>query len=282
MLDGISNIWGFPVESQPVFDQLGTPIDGSQAVVRTDTNQVLGVHGSRYRILSHDDVVNSIMDAVSEADLSSDYDLKVDVIEGGRKLRGEILFNNLVVQPAVGDFVKYRISFFNSYDASWSFSQAADGLRLWCLNGCTTPMGTARSTFKHTQSINVEGSANKIANGLDIFMNNRELWQNWMSVKVSDQMAERFFKATIAKAASRQQLKTKTNEKQLENLLGIWNSEKNNLGGNKWALYNAMTYWATHTNHLKNPHVARRNREDSIAKAMKHDRWDNMELEGVF
>ena len=269
--------WEFPVESQPIFDRLGNEIAGSQAVVRTDSNEVLGVHGSRYRILSHDDVVNSTLDAVKEADLSKDYEVKVHVIDGGRKMRGEVLFNNITVEPAIGDIVKYRINFFNSYDASWSFSQAADGLRLWCLNGCTTPIGTARSRFKHTQSINIEGSAKKMANGIDAFMNNREQWANWMQIKVSDEMAELFFKHTIAKSPSRQQLVHKSNEKQLENLLSIWSTESNQLGPNKWALYNAMTYWATHTDDLRNPQVARRNREDSIAKAMTHDRFNQLE-----
>jgi len=282
MLDFTRHDYQFPVEQQPVFDQLGNPIDGSQAVVRTDTNEVLGVHGSRYRVLSHDDVVNSVMDAVKESNLTTDYDMNVTVIEGGRKLRGEILFNNLVVEPEVGDYVKFRVSFFNSYDGSWSFSQAADGFRLWCLNGCTTPMGTARSNFKHTQSINVEGSAKKIVEGLDTFMNNRELWQQWMQTPVNDYMAEAFFKHTIARAPSKQQLQHKANEKQLEKLLGIWSDERKALGPNKWALYNAMTYWASHTQELRNPEVARRNREDSIAKAMKHNRWDQLQYEEMY
>ena len=282
MLDFNSTDWSFPVEAQPVFDQLGNEINGTQAVVRTDNNQVLGVHGSRYRVLSHDDVVNSTLDAVKEANLSEDYTVNIKVIENGRKLRGEILFNNITIEPVVGDIVQYRINFFNSYDASWSFSQAADGLRLWCLNGCTTPIGTARSNFKHTQSINIEGSAQKMVNGIDVFMNNKEMWIQWMQIHVSDHMAEAFFKHTLAKAPSRQQLVHKSNEKQLENLLGIWAAESGNLGKNKWALYNAMTYWATHTSELRNPEVARRNREDSIAKAMKHNRFENLELEGVF
>jgi hypothetical protein len=268
MFDSAPAQWEFPVESQPIFDQLGNEIEGSQAVVRTDTNNVLGVHGSRYRILSHDDVVNSTLDAVKEANLSTDYELKVHVVEGGRKLRGEILFNNIIVKPAIGDIVQYRISFFNSYDASWSFSQAADGLRLWCLNGCTTPVGTARSKFKHTQSINVVGSAKNMADGIDTFMNNRFLWQKWMDVRISDEMAELFFKRTLAKTASRQKIVDRLNNKQLENLLGIWSNEKRQLGGNKWALYNTMTYWASHTKDLRNPEVARRTREDLIAKAM--------------
>ena len=277
MFDIQPNHWEFPGESQPVFDQLGNEINGSQAVVRTDTDEVLGVHGSRYRVLSHDDVVNSTLDAVKEADLSKDYEVKIKVIDGGRKMRGEILFNNITVEPVVGDIVQYRINFFNSYDASWSFSQAADGLRLWCLNGCTTPMGTARSNFKHTQSINIEGSAQKMVNGIDAFMNNKVLWQEWMGIQVSDEMAEIFFKKTLAKAPSRQRLVDKLNNKQLENLLTIWAREKRSLGGNKWALYNAMTYWSTHTSDLRNPEIARRNREDAIAKAMNHYQFASLE-----
>ena len=165
MLD-MTNDWSFPVEMQPVFDMYGNEINGQQCVMRTDTNQVLGVHGSRYKAVSHDDVVNSILDGVTQADLSNDYTVDVEVLEDGRKLRGQILFNDLTVEPAVGDYTKFKVDFFNSYDASWSFSQQASGLRLWCLNGCTTPDAVAKSRYKHTASINVEGSAKDMASAL--------------------------------------------------------------------------------------------------------------------
>ena len=276
MLDFSANSYDFPVETQPVFDQHGNEIVGSQCIMRTDTNQVLGVHGSRYHLVPHDDVVNSIEDAVMASDITSDYKIKVKVIEDGRKMRGEVIFPNLTVEPQVGDIVQFRVSFFNSYDGSWSFSQSADGLRLWCMNGCTNPIGVSRSRFKHTQSINIEGAANKIKSGINTFYNNREMWQDWMGVGITDEFAESFFKKTLAKAPSRQQLVTKSNEKQLENLLGIWTNEKAQLGSNKWALYNCMTYWATHTQDLRNPEVARRNREDAIAKAMTHKQWETI------
>jgi len=35
-----------------------------------------------------------------------------------------------------------------------------------------------------------------------------------------------------------------------------------------------MTYWASHTYDLKNPEVARRNREDAITNAMKSKHWE--------
>lgn len=272
MFDMQPEAFAFPVEMQEVYDKFGNAIPDQQCVMRTDTNEVLGVHGSRYRIVKHDDVVNSMIDALKTANVSQDYTTKFSVVEGGRKLRGEILFNDLTVQPKVGDFVKFRISFFNSYDASWAFSQAADGLRLFCLNGCTTPQHAAQSRFKHTESINIEGSSLKMINALDTFLTQPDLWRNWMSARVTTDMAETFFKATVAKAYTMQQA-GKTNERQLERLLSIWGDEADQLGSNKWALYNCLTYWASHTGDLKNPEVARRNREDAIAKAMQHKLW---------
>ena len=220
--------------------------------------------------------MDSVVDGIKTADLSKDYDLYVDVIENGRKLRGEILFNDLTIEPAVGDYVKFRVSFFNSYDGSWSFSQLANGLRLWCLNGCTTADTVARSKYKHTTSINVEGSAAKVVAGLDHFMSRKEVWQSWMQTKLEQEQVENFFKKTVCKSFTRQRAVTKTNEKQLENLLKIWSEEKAGLGSNKWALYNCLTYWATHTNELRSPEIARYNREISIANAMKSTQWETL------
>lgn len=276
MFDLMPKDYDFPVETQPIFDRFGAEIPDQKCIMRTDTNEVLGVHGSRYQMVTHDNVVSSLMDAIKAANISDDYTTKFSVIESGRKLRGEVLFNNVTVEPKVGDYVKFRISFFNSYDASWAFSQTADGLRLFCTNGCTTPEHTAKSRFKHTQSINVDGSAAKMMLGLEAFMDQPDRWRQWMKTSVTTDMAETFFKATIAKGFTLQQQQAKTNEKQLEKLLSIWGNEADMLGSNKWALYNAMTYWASHTSELKNPEVARRNREDAIAKAMQHKLWESI------
>ena len=272
-IDRANNDWSFPIETQPVFDQFGNEIAGSQCVMRTDTNTVLGVHGSRYKVVSHDDVVNSILDSVTTADLSSDYTVDIQVLEDGRKLRGQILFNDLTIEPAVGDYTKFKVDFFNSYDASWSFSQVASGLRLWCLNGCTMPDAIALTRYKHTASINVEGSAAKIKNGLRHFFHQKDVWRDWMATPVTNDMAETFFKRTVAKAFTRQQQATKINEKQLENLLSIWSNQASALGQNKWALYNCLTYWATHTQELRAPHTAQYNRESAIASAMRSKEW---------
>jgi len=281
MLDFQSNSYNFPVEEQPVYTQEGELIPDHKCIVRTDTGKTLGLHGSRYRMIPHDDVVNSIVDGVKASNLTSDYEVSVDVIEGGRKLRGEIIFPDLVQQPAVGDYVQFRVSFFNSYDGSWSFSQQANGLRLWCLNGCTTADAIAKSRFKHTASVNVDGSAAKIIGGAEHFMGRSKQWQSWMQTRLNNDQVEQFFRSTICKVVTKQQQVTKTNEKQLENLISGWDREKVDLGWNKWALYNCLTHWATHTNDLKSPQIARYNREIAISNAMNHKLFTSMVGENV-
>jgi len=281
MLDFQSNSYDFPVEEQPVFTQDGELIPDHKCIVRTDTGKTLGLHGSRYRIISHDDVVNSILDGVKSSNLTSDYEVNVDVIEGGRKLRGEIIFPDLVQQPAVNDYVQFRVSFFNSYDGSWAFSQQANGLRLWCLNGCTTADAIAKSRFKHTASVNVDGSAAKIIGGAEHFMGRSQVWQSWMQTRLNNDQVEQFFRSTICKVVTKQKQVMKTNEKQLENLLIGWDREKVDLGWNKWALYNCLTHWATHTNDLKSPQIARYNREIAISNAMNHKLFTSMVGENV-
>jgi hypothetical protein len=281
MLDFQTNSYNFPVEEQPVFTQDGELIPDHKCIVRTDTGKTLGLHGSRYKMIPHEDVVESIVDGVKASNLTSDYEISVNVAEDGRKLRGEIIFPNLVQEPVVGDYTQFRVSFFNSYDGSWPFSQQANGLRLFCLNGCTTPDAIARSRFKHTASVNVDGSAAKIIGGAEHFMSRSKEWQSWMQTRLNNDQVEQFFRSTICKVVTKQKQMVKTNEKQLENLISGWDREKADLGRNKWALYNCLTHWATHTDDLKSPEVARYNREIAISNAMNHQLFTSMVGENV-
>ncbi len=268
----LTNSWNFPVETwnlaaikdnDPTYHNV--PESMARCIVRTDTNEVLGVHGSKYRAIKHDDVVNSIFDAISSANISKDFTHKIEVFDNGAKMRGTIDFDDLVIAPALNDHIKFQIIFFNSYDGSWSFGQQAQGLRLWCLNGCTTPDTVAKTMAKHTTNVNVTASASKIEAGVDSFFNSKSKYQQWMQEKLEHETAERFFKATLAKVKT-PQTKDKWNNKQLDSLMSYWRKESRVLGNNKWALYNACTYWATHTNESSSPANTRRLRENQLAK----------------
>jgi len=271
--------WDFPVEMQPVFDSVGNEIPRSQHVIRTDTGDSLGVHGSKYQIIKHDDVVNSVMDAIKSKhnQLGTDYNAKFFVIENGRKLRGEIRFpNERIVDPEVNDHIEFRVQFYNSYDGSWAFQQSTDALRLWCLNGCTTPDSIAKTWAKHTTKVNVEGSGQKILNGLDIFKNNKQLFDGYRSTPVTTEDAESFFKSTLCKTQTKGSA-LKFNDRQLQALLGNFDNESAQLGRNQWALYNAMTYWSTHCDGAVSPENTRRIREGQLIKALKSNQWEEIQ-----
>lgn len=275
MNDLSMNNWDFPVDTYDLWatptvsgqPDIEVPQNMARAIVRTDTNQVLGVHGYKYKAIRHDDVVNSVFDAVSSANISKDYNQKIEVFEDGKKLRGTIDFPDLVIEPSVGDHIRFQIVFFNSYDASWAFGMQAQGLRLWCLNGCTSPDTVAKTVAKHTTNVNVSASAAKIHAGLDAFFNSKDMYRDWMSIKIGDNTAESFLKSSLCQVRNNTSEK-KHNFKQLDNLMGMWNKNSGYLGKNKWALYNTMTEWATHTDESRSPATTRRLRENQVAKAV--------------
>ena len=91
--------WDFPIATHELqtFQGASVPKSMSQAIVRTDTNEVLGVNGSKYKPIEHDDVVNSILDAVSDANVSQDYSLNVETFANGAKMRCIINFHDFVI-----------------------------------------------------------------------------------------------------------------------------------------------------------------------------------------
>lgn len=283
MFDAINTEeWNFPIEVHPTPNAItGEPLENSKQIVRTDTNEVLGVHKSAYKPVLHSDVVNSIEDAVLESQVSKDFYIDTQIFENGAKLKGTVHFRDLYIEnkksAEVGDIVNFKVDFLNSYDGSWSYMQKAEGHRLVCKNGMVSGLAIAMSKFKHTTSINIEGSANKIQIGLETFLNNKSKWEKWTETNIEDWNVENFLKATVCKTHTRQSGVSKTNEKQLEILLGLWEKEKNHLGSNKWALYNCLTYWSTHTQDARTPHIASFNREGDVGRAINSKEWVSLD-----
>ncbi len=268
-----NNDWDFEVEEVPVIPVgMSEPIEGWKSLIRTDTNKVLHLHRNTYQKLLHDDVVNSTYDSIKKADISNDFNFEVRGLDDGRKLQIDVLFNDVVTEPSKGDYVKYRVRAWNSYDGSWAYQTSADALRLWCLNGCTTPDAISKVWMRHTSQVSTEGASDKIISGLETFHNQKELWNDYMHTRVSKHNAEKFFKNQVVALKSKT-YEEKWNQRQLENLMGQLNNEFNDLGKNKWALYNCLTHWATHTSKSSSPENVTRYREGVVARAMNTRAW---------
>ena len=122
-------------------------------------------------------------ESVRKANLSNDHTMTVDVYENGALLKGTISFNDIHIEPVVGDYVRFDIGFWNSYNGQWSIQITGEGRRLFCDNGCTTPHSVARTFRKHSSNINTEQEANKLARSLDIFFNQKDDLERMVKVQ---------------------------------------------------------------------------------------------------
>ena len=252
-MDGTTtlNDFDFAVELLPLTttsvngDTINVPTDMSRALVRTDTNDVLGVHGSKYRVTTHSEVVDTVTESVRKANLSNDHTMTVDVYENGALLKGTISFNDIHIEPVVGDYVRFDIGFWNSYNGQWSIQITGEGRRLFCDNGCTTPHSVARTFRKHSSNINTEQEANKLARSLDIFFNQKDIWKAWSNCNVFRDDVEVLFREELCRYPSNSSWE-RFNMKQLDGLMRQYDVERQTLGNTAWAAYNTMTHWASH------------------------------------
>jgi hypothetical protein len=279
----VQDDWRFPVEELPLVAMKNDTKkyfidkDRYKAIVRTDTNEVLGVHSGKYNMVKHNDIVENIMEGVALADISKDYDHSIRVYENGSKLKGSFVFNDLVQKdPEVNDIIRFKVDYMNSYDGMWSIMINAYGERLWCLNGCTSPESVTREKNKHTAGFNVQASADQIKMALEVFFNDRERWDAWRATKVNNDQVQKVFEKTLAKPTT-PTLTNKVNWKQLTRLMDNYRQEVNVLGNSKWAAYNAATDWASHPENVPNPHRVIVRRQDAVQKMLNNKLWETID-----
>ena len=294
-MDGITTHlapYDFPVEVVPLVAvreiqdgwkaiEHPVPKKMQQAIVRTDTGAVLGTHGGAYQMIRHGEVVDKMEQAARNSNrVTRDFTHTQSVYENGAKLRGTIAFNDLVIEPQVGDYIKFHVDYTNSYDGAWSIMIKAEGYRLWCSNGCANPNALSFNRNKHTSGFSLAGTQAKISNAVKGFFDSNGIWQKYATQSVSQLEVETFLKATLCKRASNT-TQVKVNESKLEKLMGLFRTESSKLGQNKWALYNAMTYWSSHAQDANHPHRAEILRHAEVSKAIQTSRWDGIGVKDV-
>ena len=241
-MDGTTtlNDFDFPVELVPLScltkdgHNINVPENMSRALIRPDTHDVLGVHGSKYRITTHSQVVDTVEEAVVKANLS-DLTMNVDVYENGALLKGTISFNDITIEPVVGDYIRFDINFWNSYNGQWSIQISGDGRRLFLYERLHHAPPVARTFRKHSSNINTEEQeANKLARSLDIFFNQKDIWKAWSNCNVFRDDVENLFREELCRYPSKSSWE-RFNMKQLDELMRQYDVERQTLGNTAWA-----------------------------------------------
>ena len=156
----------FPIKTIPmqgVYNDMGIihDIDCNDRVmiIRTDTNEYLGNHSTSYRPVTHDRIVDPIVDILDS--MKTPYISQVKLLDGGAMMEAKFICKDICFEdPQKQDYIAFQITLRNSYNGMWSVMIQADGLRLWCMNGCVTPDKIAN--YRHNIGENKWGLYNAV------------------------------------------------------------------------------------------------------------------------
>lgn len=211
--------------------------------------QILNVVSPGYKIVQHDDLVDTVEKAIKERGLRA----KTNILQmnDGARLRMIVTFPDLMIKigdPALNDIVNFKMSFDNSYNGTTGIRTCADGERLKCLNGQKVPESFARYYHKHTQGLDLTNVGTTIEKGIDTFLTKiKDRWDRYYQTKIDPAKARLFLTDLVDKKVKG------VAKKYLEEMLKRFDHGGNiDIRGegqitNQWMLYNLVTEVMTHT-----------------------------------
>ena len=263
----------FNVYTRPVFfqsDEGLNRIPNKLALVRDDTEDSLGVVSDSYQIAQHPDAFRTVerIIAGSELDLEG-VKRTISVSHGGARAYAIYSLPAHTIETSKGDPSALQISARNSFDGSWCFHVDIGSVRMICTNGQVFLEDFAMFKSKHTRGLNMAHAARKLSNAVEVYAKEVDRWKEWQQTDVTDAFAFTVFgRIANCKAMHSNKLGAWISDLQYtinnpidllqepeiyrnKTLVRLWDhyraNERKALGSNLWAVYNAVTHWATHT-----------------------------------
>lgn len=144
------------VLSTPIFDPMGAPIEGYQAITRGDDGQVLSVQKDSYTIVQNEQLIR-LAEALHE-DASMDA---VVVLQEGRKVAFTARINGAAGEVVKNDEVHQYFVGTTSHDGTIAFQALFSPIRVVCMNTLSASLRHAdrsasnkRMSIRHTTNAN--------------------------------------------------------------------------------------------------------------------------------
>ena len=264
--------YNFPIETVPIkanlyYPSVNIPIHDRVALIRTDTNEYLATHSLQYRPVLHNDVVNPVMNILDR--ISMDYHVNVRLHDNGALMVAKFTCRDILIKdPSLNDYIAYQITLRNSYNGMWSVMINAYGLRMFCMNECTTPDKIANFKLKHNGIFNY--NFEHLEHSLDVFRSNETRFHQWYHTRVYETDAIKLFNKLTYTPKPTVDGRYR-NETQFANLMQHWGNYRHNIGENKWGLYNAVTHWISHPQNVSSTNKTTVERNNKFTKYLQHN-----------
>jgi len=291
LIDSDYNGADFPVEYSSLYIEDGTRVTNKYASVNDTTGQILGIHSSSYKPLTHKQMIDTQRGIIVRSGMA-DNSIKetISLNHTGKKCFVKHTLPNHSLTTPDGDKAALTFLAINSFCGTWAF-QTSVGANQWaCDNGQVFTSGAA-SIYKsrHNRHLDTDHAADVITKAIPIFMEQVELWHQWHGTDITDYKAALIFAETLSNpkiidalySTQGFSLDTVVNSPELRrsrNFMYMWDKwnthYRNTLGANLWAVYNTLTDWGTHvqgrTNNVAN---IQHTRGVKIQKVLDHHRF---------
>ena len=214
---------------------------GYKAIVRVSRRgpeeRLLNIVGEGYKIIHNSELFERIEATMLNEMLPEHFEkLQVhDRVSGwGRVCYREYIFPAIKCKLAYNQSdIGFRIIVQNGYGGS-ALRIHSGAIDFFCTNGMIH--GEFTSTYRrHTSGIVIGNLTSTIQESLAQFASQQVIWNRWVNTPVKvDGVAELFDKVS-------------TSTKMREGLLDQYERESDSRGKNLWAVYSAMTYYASHS-----------------------------------
>lgn len=240
----------YEVALQPLITESGIEVPSNRAVVRMDTQAVLGVVGDRYHTLQNRDAL-SILDSIVGAHKAV-YEC-AGTLRGGAVAFAVLKLPKQIVLPG-DDVVEKRVLFYTTHDGSGTTRAKVMPYRLYCANQINAILrgSTDGIAIRHTKnSANKLREAERFLGFSDKYFQDFEqqalaMVQTAFGEKQMKKFAERLLPTPKdAESASSQTLRARET---LQNLFETGGGQANqpNIRGTVWAAFNSVTEYVDH------------------------------------
>lgn len=234
----------FPVEEIPVFGMLGDQRIADPArkmIVRSDTNEVLAVQSMDYKLVTNEEVFTKFDQALLDSSLNTN-NMKItewSPKNGAQAVRKyEFPEHQVKIGEVDGkdDLLNMSLYVRNSYDSSSAFRAMLGAMRLLCWNGMVIGKKDLDLYGRHTKNLDIDKMIKKMDVAINMFTTQADEWRNWRTVLITEADA----RVLLDKASA-------LSESAKEVIMLRYINETNELGNTIWALFQALTWWSTHS-----------------------------------
>lgn len=232
-------------------------ISDKQAILRNDTKSILGVTGSKYKILQNSYAFEFFEPFLHEGDCFITSAIGLD---GGKRIAVVAQIENNVREIVPGDTVENYLTFTTSHDGNSSSVLFFTGVRTVCMNTLIAALANAGASRKVRHIGNQEQRLLQVRQTIDLYRRHmddeaniyRELANKEMTMENFRNYLEVLFEPDINRAKEKEGVDTIALEKLrrprrcLENFMFSEDLQMNGVRDTAWAGFNAVTEYVTH------------------------------------